>query len=329
MSDPTTARAQRRQAVRDGSASDAVDRRSDRTNPRGRGSETTSRQRQQTARREIADDIDIDRDGVGVIDRIGEGIDVFLRSAGVRGFDENIRGDFASEADFVEPGDIDSRIDSRNISAEPIVASGRRDRVADRARRETAGDMEFVERSDLDADVGRFGVEEIAVAEDRRSDVADRARTGFAADDPFAEPGDFEIEVTAAGIEDAGLSQMGERRRAGRQFEAETPLRSVDPERDLTRMDDGFGLRSGAQRRLSAREFESEFDIFGTGDLDPETDIRSVDGEFGLAEGPTRQLAAADIDDQFDGFTVGPDDIELRETSDGQFEAMFEREVRR
>ena len=287
MSDPTTARAQRRQAVRDGSATDAVDRRSDRTNPGGGGTETTPRQRQQTARREIADDIDIERDGVGVIDRIGEGIDVFLRSAGVRGFDENIRREFASEGDFVERGDIDSRIDAQNISAEPIVARGRRDRVADRARRQ------------------------------------------FADDDPFAEPDDFDVGVDRFGIEDAGLSQMGERRRAGRQFEAETPLLSVDPERDLTRMDDGFGLDSGAQRRLSAREFESEFDMFGTGDLDPETDIRSVDGGFGLAEGPTRQVAAADIDAQLDDFSVGPDDIELRETSDGEFEAMFEREVRR
>ena len=329
MSDPTTARAQRRQAVRDGSATDAVDRRSDRTNPGGGGTETTPRQRQQTARREIADDIDIERDGVGVIDRIGEGIDVFLRSAGVRGFDENIRRDFASDADFVERGDIDSRIDAQNITADPIVARGRRDRVADRARRETAGEMRFVERGDLDADVGRFGVEEIAIAEDRRSNVADRARSAFASDDPFAEPDDFQIEVTAAGIEDAGLSQMGERRRAGRQFEAETPLLSVDPERDLTRMDDGFGLDSGAERRLSARGFESELDMFATGDLDPESDIRSVNGGLGLAERPARQVAAADIDSQVDGFTVGPDDIELRETSDGEFEAMFEREVRR
>ena len=32
MSDPTTGRAQRRQAVREGSATDAVDRRSDRSN---------------------------------------------------------------------------------------------------------------------------------------------------------------------------------------------------------------------------------------------------------------------------------------------------------
>ena len=287
MSDPTTGRAQRARAVADGSATDAVDRRSDRTNPRGRVSETTPRTRQQTARRDVADDIDIVRDGVGTIDRIGEGIDVFLRSAGVRGFDENIRRDFASDADFVERGDIDSRIDAQNISADPIVARDRRDRVADRARRQ------------------------------------------FADDDPFAEPDDFDVGVDRFGIEDAGLSQMGERRRAGRQFEAETPLRSVDAERDLTRMDDGFGLASGAQRRLSAREFESEFDMFGTGDLDPETDIRSVDGGFGLAEGPTRQVAAADIDRQLDDFSVGVDDIELRETSDGQFEAMFEREVTR
>ena len=287
MSEPTTKRAQRLESVSQGESNDAIDRLVDRRPRTDNSRKTTPRTRQQTARRDVADDIDIVRDGVGVVDRIGEGIDVFLRSAGVRGFDENIRRDFASEADFVERGDIDSRIDAQNISADPIVARDRRDRVADRARRQ------------------------------------------FADDDPFAEPDDFDVGVDRFGIEDAGLSQMGERRRAGRQFEAETPLRSVDPERDLTRMDDGFGLGRGAQRRLSAREFESEFDLFGTGDLDPETDIRSVNGGFGLAEGPTRQVAAADIDAQLDDFSVGPDDIELRETSDGQFEAMFEREVRR
>ena len=70
MTDPTTARAERRQAVADGRESDAVDRRTPRSNPGGRGSETTLRDRQRDRRREIADELDIEREGVGAVERI-------------------------------------------------------------------------------------------------------------------------------------------------------------------------------------------------------------------------------------------------------------------
>ena len=327
MSDRTTARAQRRQAVADGTRSDAVDRRSPRSDPRGSAAETTSRDRQQQAARDVAGDIDIDREGVGTVDRL-DGLDVFLRSPGEREWGSTLRTEFADEADFVERDDVDAGIDPDAISAAPEVAPGRRDRVADRARRETAADAEFIEQRDLDADVGAMGVRSIEVREDHRPAVAERTRTQLAADDPFAQPDDFEAEVGAAGIEQAGLTDTGARRRAGRQFEAETPLETVDPDRDVTADGDAFALDDPAQRRIAAREFEAEIDLFDTGALDPATDIRDTDAGFGLGEEPARQVAAADLDRQIDEMDVTASDIQLEDTGDG-WEAVFEREVRR
>ena len=323
--DPTTARAQRRQAVADGAATDAVDRRSPRRDARGQTGETTSRNRQQRLARDVAGDIDIDRDGVGTVERL-TGMDVFLRSGGEAEFGQRIRGEFAEEADFVEREDVDPGIDPQAISATPGVARDRRDRVGQRAREETAADAQFIEPRDLDAEVGARGVSGIEVAEDRRSAVADRTRTQLAAEDPFAEPGDFEAQVGAGGIESAGLSDTGARTRAGRQFEAETPLSSVDPERDVTADGDSFRLGDGAQRRIAAREFEDDLDLFGRGELDPQTDIRDTNGGFGLGEDPAREVAAGQLDERVDDRTVRPGDIELEETDDGGFEAIFRGE---
>ena len=329
MTDQTTARAQRAAAVRDGSEADAVDRRVSDANPRGSDPERTTRNRQRATRRDVADEVDVDREGVGAVDRIGQGIDVFLRSVGVRQFGERVQDDFASEADFVESDDVAPRVDGQRIAASPQVARDRRPTVADRARQETAADMEFIEGDDLDAQVGAFGVEDIGVRDERRPQIQDRAAAGLASEDPFAEPDDFEVQVGERGIEAAGLTDDGALRRAGRQFESETPLTAVDPARDIQPVDDGFGLTSVAERRLTAREFEGQFDMFGSGELDPETDIRDTNGGFGLAREPARQVAAADIDRQLDSVDVSPDDITLEDTDDGGFEAVFETEVRR
>ena len=364
--DATTARAQRRQAAAAGDAPDAVDRRSRRTNPRGSAAETTSRARQLATQRETAAELDIDPSGVGAIDRIGRGPETRLRSAGVSQWDRQLREQFAGEADFVTSDDVATEIDPRRITAEPQVARDRRSDVADRARRETAADMEFVQRGDLDADVTARGVTGIAVAEERRDAVADRTARGLASDDEFAEPDDFGVDVTASGIEQAALTDAGARRRAGRQFESETALDTVDPTRDVTATDDGFALAEPGQRRIAATEFEAdtplgsvdpqedvvadgdgfglaeprqrevaargfedELEQFGAGELDPTTDVRETDDGFGLAEGPARDVAAAELDRQVDEVDVSPGDIELEETDDGQFEAVFEREVER
>lgn len=56
--DRTTARAQRRQTVADGSAVGAVDRRTARSNPGGNGRQTGTRNTQRERRREIADELE-------------------------------------------------------------------------------------------------------------------------------------------------------------------------------------------------------------------------------------------------------------------------------
>jgi hypothetical protein len=283
---PTTDRARRLEAVRSGQRETAIDRQDSGVNPRGNSPETTSRQRQNRMASDIADEIDVSREGVGTVDRL-EGIDVFLRSSGTDQFSENVTDEFAGEADFVTPSDVDPNIDPEAISADPQVARGRRDDVAARARQQTA------------------------------------------ADDPFAQPSDFGAEVGAFGVESIGLTDMGARRRAGRQFESQTPLQQVDPTADIEPTDGGFALDSEAQRRSAARGFEADLELFGTGDLDPASDLRDIDGGFGLAREPAKQVAAERLDEQLPSVDVSPSDVELRQTDSGQFEGVFEQEVNR
>jgi len=318
---PTTDRAQRQQAVATGAASDAVDRVSTGPNPGGGMSEGTPRSRQIATQKRIAGEVGVDPDGVATTDRRG-GMDAFLRSSGTRQFASALREQFAGAADFVERADVAASVDPQDISGSAQVARGRRDDVAKRAREQTASEAQFVEPGDLNAEVTGRGVTDIAVPGARRDDVAARARQGLAADDPFAQPSDFEADVTAAGIESAGLTETGAERRAGRQFEAKTPLTDAGPD-DVTRTGSGFALDDEAQRRVAARQFESESDVFASGELTP-GDIRDTEGGFGLAEEPASELAAAELSEQVDG-TVAPSDVTLSERDDGGFEAVFDR----
>jgi hypothetical protein len=325
----------------------------DRTPTGGRG---TSRQQQRRTKREIANEIDVDREGVGTVDRLRGGIDAFLRSSGARQFGEQVREDFAGEADFVRPSDVAPNVDQQAIAANPAVAQDRRPAVAQRARQQTAADAEFIEAGDLNADVGPRGVSEVAIPSERRNDVASRARQqtaadaefikpgdlnadvdargvsdigiakgrrddvasrvrqDLAADDPFAKPGDFSADVTATGIESAGFTDAGARRRAGRQFEAETPLASVDPQADIEASGDGFALDSRAQERVAARNFEDQLDPFGSGELTP-ADIEPSGDGFGLTDSAQQTVAADRLDEQFPDVGIGRGDI--TDTGDG------------
>jgi len=326
--DRTTDRAQRLQAVRSGSADDAVERRVPDSNPGGSVDESPSRSRQERRARSIADEIDIDRRGVGTVDRIG-GLDVFLRGPGPSQFGREVREDFAAEADFVTSADVDPNVDAEAISAQPVVARDRRPTVAERARSQTAADAEFIESRDLQAEVGAAGVTALGVRDSRRDDIRQRTRQGLAEDDPFARPSDFDVAVSDRGIESAGLTDSGQRSVAARQFADETPVETFDPGSDIQATDGGFGLTSGAQREVAARQFEQEFEQFGRGELDPTTDVRPVDDGYGLAQEPAAEIAAADLDAQYEDIDITPEDISLEPTGDGGFEAVFETEVRR
>jgi hypothetical protein len=318
---PTTDRARRLEAVQSGQRETAIDRADSGVRGGGRDRNVPSRNRQNRVASEIANEIGVDREGVGTVDRL-EGLDVFLRSSGTEQFAETVTEDFAAEADFVEPADVDPNVDPEAISAAPAVAPGRRDDVAARARQGTAADARYIEPQDLDAEVGPRGVASVAVAEGRRDDVAARAASGLAADAPFAEPGDFGIDVSASGITDAALTSAGERRVVARQFESQTPLADVNPTADIEAAGEGFALAQSAERRVAARRFESDIGLFESGELDPQSDLRQTDSGFSLAEGPAREVAAERLDEQVPEVSVSPGDIDLRPVDDG-FEAIF------
>lgn len=320
--DATTDRAQRQQAVASGDAPHAVDT-LDARSPDAGLTPGTPRSRQRAQQREIAAETDTDPAGVAVRDTTG-GMDAFLRSTGVSDFAASLRSEFASAAEYVRERDVTAQVDPQQISADPMVAPGRRDDVADRAESEAASDTEFVTAADLDADVGAQGVTGLGIPEPRRDDVAARTRQGLAADAPFAEPADFEADVSAQGVESAGLTDRGERRRAARKFEADTPLSDVDPSADVTETGDGLALDDRAQRRVAARSFEADSDLFDTGELDPQTDLRATGDGFGLARDEAREVAAADLSEQLDT-GVSPSAVELEARDDGGFRAIFEQ----
>jgi len=279
-SDTLTSRARRRRAVAAGERETAVERQGSRRESSDRPASSRVRQRQAAA--EVAGETGVDTAGVGTVERIG-GMDVFLRGPGPEQFGEQVADEFASSADFVETADVAPNVNAADISAAPVVAEGRRDDVAARAREQAASGAEFIRGDDLDAEVGALGVTGLGIAEDRRDDVAARARAGFAADDPFAEPGDFGVDVTASGIESAGFTDAGARRRAGRQFESETPLDTVDPATDLTATGaGGFTLGESAEQRAAARSFEAR------ASWTPATYARPATGSGSVAIPPAR-----------------------------------------
>jgi hypothetical protein len=234
-------------------------------------------------------------------------------------------GEFANALDLspdrIEPIQLDDRGEEIGFVPDEIGTNVLAERFA--------ADRPFVEPGDTLVDADPMEGVRTRTDPDAADEIADRAQQQFAADDQFAEPGDFGVDVGPGGVEDAQLTDTGARRRAGRQFTAETALRDVDPETDVRPAGDGFELTTPGQRRLRARQFEQQFDTFGTGELDPSTDIRATDGAFGLSRDPASEAAAADLDQQIPEVDIGPDDIELEQTADGGFEAIFEREVER
>ena len=320
MTDPTTARAQRRQAVQDGRESDAVDRRTPRSNPGGRGSEPPSQNRQRDRRREIADELDIEREGIGAVERIA-GLDVFLRSRGEQRWGDQLRDEFAGEADFVQADDVDPQVDGQEIAADPVIADDRRPAVAQRAREQTAAEADFVTDDDLDVEVGSRGVSALEIADDRRDNVADRARQQTAAEADFVRGDDLDVEVGRRGIESLGVAD--DRRddvadRARQDFADDDPFAEPD-DFDIQVGQLGIeqaGLSDDGERRRAGRQFEAETPLSS---VDPFDDITEVDDGFGLADPAQRRVAAREFESELDLFDSGdldPDD-DLRETDDG------------
>ena len=204
--------------------------------------------------RDVASELDIDREGVGTVERI-RGLDVFLRSEGSQQFGQDVAADFASEADYVQPGDVAPNVDADAISASPAVAAGRRDDVAARARSQAAADDEFAQPGDFAAEVGPRGVASLGFSESGRRNRAARAleaQTPLADVDPTAD-----LEASGEGF---GLDDQAARRSAARGFEDSTPLAqgALDPQADLRDTDGGFGLAAGPAREVAAERLDDE-----------------------------------------------------------------------
>ena len=333
-----------------------VDRLPDRTDPRGRGGQTPSRQAQQELRQEIAADIGIDPEGIGV--RAGrDGIDVFLRSEGEEGFRDSVRDDFADEADFVERGDIDPRIDARQIAADPRIRDSRQDEVAERAREETADDLDFVERGDLNVEVGSRGVEDLAIAEPDEPEegevgqpvvrgpdaVEARARQELGDETDFVEPDELDIQVGELGIDEVAIAEdarddISDRAReetaeeldfvTERDLEVELGERGVEELRILER-DDDAEVRTGEFRGADAVEFRARQELADDEDFLERDDFDVQLGELGVEEAEIsergRQRATVrqfedqfDVDLEPDDVVIGDDDDDIRLTDDAQ-----------
>lgn len=277
---PTTARARRARAVQEGRADDAVEALDTGADPRGFRRETPSRQRQQQAKADIAEEIDIERRGVGTVDRIG-GLDVFLRSPGVDQFGENVAADFAGQADFVQPADVDPRVDQQDIEARPIVDPQRRPAVRERATESVAADDQYAKPGDFRAEVGPSGVREIALTD---TGARQRASRQFEAETPLFDVDPMaDITPTDGGF---ALGDTAQRRAAARGFEAEYDLfgrGELDPTEDVRAVGEGFGLGRDEVREVAAARIDdqiSQFDI-GPEDIElRETDAGGFEGVF-------------------------------------------------
>ena len=272
--DPTTDRAQRLQAVERGERATAIE---DLARRRPSGEATrSSRTRQQRAKQSVADELDVDREGIGSVERL-DGLDVFLRSEGVDQFSDDITSEFASEAEFVTQQDVDPNIDPDAISASPVVAAARRDDVAARARQQLAGDKQFTRPGDLSVDVGKRGVREAGFTEQGRRNRASRqfeAKTPLSAVDPTA-------DLTDSG-DGFGLDTAAKRRSAARGFEDEIGVFSqgeLQPGEDLRQTDSGFALAEDEFRRVAASRIDEQIGAVDVGPSDI-TVTKTDSGEF-------------------------------------------------
>ena len=255
---------------------DRVDRLPDPASPGVDTDRTPSRRRQNRMARDVASELDIEREGVGTVERI-RGLDVFLRSEGTAQFGSEVADDFASGADYVEPGDVAPNVDADAISASPTVATGRRDDVADRAREGAAADDEFAQPGDFAAEVGPRGVASLGFTDQgrrRRAGRALEAQTPLADVDPTAD-----LEASGDGF---ALDDQAARRSAARGFEddlAGLGQGSLDAGADVRALDSGFGLAEEPAREAAAERLDAQLSEVSIGPGDIELS-RADDGTF-------------------------------------------------
>jgi hypothetical protein len=254
-----------------------IERLPDPPDPRGSGSETSSRQRQTQTAEQIASETGVDRDGIGSVNRMS-GFDFFLRSSGEQQFSQNVQEEFAEPADFVKPQNVEPNIDGQEITADPQVAPGARETIEQRAEAGAAADKQFARPGDFDAEVSNQGVTDLGFTETGRRNRAAReleSQTPLQAVDPASDitrDGDaFELDASAA------------RRSSARGFEDRLdPIDQgeLDPSTDVRNIDGGgFGLSEPVARETAAEQIDEQIERLSIGPDDITLEQRES-GEF-------------------------------------------------
>jgi hypothetical protein len=247
------------QAVAEGDAETAVDRLSGRPDPRGQSPKTTSRERQTRQKRKVAEELEIDRDGVGSVDRL-DGLDVFLRSPGVDEFDQQLREQAAQDEQFIKPTDLGTDIDPQDLSGQVTgVRQPRRDNVAARRIEANSPYQTLTEDDVTKQSEGGFGVTETKQRSFTASEIA--SDTALETVDPQAD-----LQPVDSGF---GLDLGAERRLVAESTEQSTPLSAVDPQSDVTVVDGEPQLTDRTRKEAGAAQLDEQFpdlDI-GVGDV--------------------------------------------------------------
>jgi hypothetical protein len=254
----------------------------------------STRSRQLSRQERIADRLDIDPNDVAVRDTLDRGTQASLTSEGATAAERQARREFASEADFVTRQDVTADADRQALSVSARIAEGRRDDVAERAAADVAQRRQFVSEADLDADVGRRGVQSVSIEEERRDDVEQRAEQSFAADadkisasdvdadlgdrgvsdvavenkaavaqrvrqdlasdSEFISTEDVDVEVSDSGVERAAIPESAQKSAAAERFDQQ--LEAVDVTRqDITQTDSGFAASGDVLKKNAAQSF--------------------------------------------------------------------------
>jgi len=123
----------------------------------------------------------------------------------------------------------------------------------------------------------------------------------------------------------SGFLEMARPMEAAAEFDPQFPRQDVGPD-DVRETDQGFAPAEDVQRRKAAFEFEEETPL---DDVDPQRGVAKQGGGFGLATPARRRLGAIRLDDQFPQQDLSADDVEVTDDGVRPEEDVQRRRVAR
>lgn len=121
---------------------------------------------------------------------------------------DNLRRDFAAEADLVDTEDIEADVDGESLDQDVRLTEDGQQRVSDRLRQDFSAQADFVEPEDVDAQIDRETFDQdVSISEERQDNVATRAAEDIASDDEFVRQDDLDVEVGERGIEEISIPE--------------------------------------------------------------------------------------------------------------------------